>query len=146
MLYATKYVFSIPILFGLCLIAACKSEDEGDTIPKTEEELQLEKLSKTWIPGFIQRDGVDVTGEFSGFTLTFTQNKTYTAVNGGEVFPASGTWEFATGNLNRMVRDDGVVMEVVVTATTLNLQFQIDSPGGRFAGTSGDFEFDLITQ
>ena len=146
MLYAANYLVAMNILLSLCVFTACKSDDEDDLPPKTDEEVQVEKLSKTWIPGTVKRDGVDVTGEFSGFALTFTQNKTYTSVKGGEVFPASGAWEFASGNVNRILRDDGIVMEIAVSAKTLNLQFQMSVSNGMTTGTPGDYEFDLITQ
>ncbi|MFL2999938.1 MAG: hypothetical protein ACJZZ9_05700 [Cytophagales bacterium] len=43
--------------------------------------------------------------------------------SGTEVWPNSGTWTFQNGDKNKLQRNDGVVMSISVTETTLRTSF-----------------------
>ncbi len=140
----------ILFLMLLGIIAFSCSEEGSDPVPEDKEALQLQKLVKTWKPVAVMKDDVDVTSRFAGFTLTITGQKTYTTTpdRGGfdvEPFKANGTWDFKGDNLNILTRDDGVDMNVSITETRLNLQFQIANPNGRVLGI-GEYNFELVSQ
>lgn len=134
----------------LCTIAFSCGEEESEPAPENEETTQLQKLAKTWVPVSIMKDDEDIIGRFTGFTITFTQQKTYTTTPSRgdfdvEPFKPSGAWDFRGDNLNIIARDDGVDMNISVTETRLTLQFQIANPNGRTWGI-GEYDFELVPQ
>lgn len=137
-------------LLLLSILAFSCGEEGSDPPPKSEETIQLEKLAKTWQPLTVMKDDEDVTGRFTGFTLTLTQQKTYTTTPSRgdydvEPFKASGTWDFKDNNLNIITRDDSIDMNISVTETQLTLQFQVENPNGRRLGI-GEYNFELTPQ
>ena len=140
----------ILFLVLLGMIAFSCAEEGGEPIPEDEEAIQLQKLAKTWKPVTIMKDDEDITGRFTGFTITFTQQKTYTTTpNRGdfdvEPFEASGAWNFLSNNLNVITRDDEVDMNISVTDIKLTLRFQIANSNGRILGI-GEYYFELAPQ
>ena len=133
----------------LFILTNCSSS--SDPAPQlTEEEVQINKLSKTWVLGTVVYTDDDVTDRFDDFSLTFTKSKTYTAAGSlgdydFEPFKASGTWDFKSGDLNVITRNDGVNMEVSVTDNALFLTFNMTEANGRLAGL-GSYRFDLVTK
>ncbi|MBK5278145.1 MAG: hypothetical protein JJE09_04700, partial [Bacteroidia bacterium] len=56
---------------------------------------------------------------YKGLSVTFTadadgKNGRYNSVNGGVVWPASGTWTFKNADAKAMTRDDG--LEITIDA------------------------------
>ena len=45
--------------------------------------------------------------------------------SGTEVWPNSGSWTFQNGDKNKLARNDGVVMSISVTETTLRTSFTV---------------------
>lgn len=134
------------LLLGM-MVFSC-GEEGSEPAPENEETIQLQKLAKTWQPVTVMKDDEDVTGRFTGFTVTFTQQKTYatTPERGGydvEPFKPNGSWDFKDNNLNIISRDDGVDMNISVTETKLTLRFQIANPNGRVQGI-GTYDFELV--
>ncbi len=151
-----KIQFLIPFCLLLCAVifTGCKKDD--DTVEKTAEQLQTEKLTKTWVYENVTLEGAAPGEDYSGFRVTFAAspdatNKTYTTVNGQSAWPASGTWSFLGSNLNVIKRNDNIEMAVSnLTATTLTLTFTIPDAGGKFGernqGTTGTYVFTLKAQ
>ena len=142
------FQFIIIITFSSSLMNCSSSTD--DPTEKTAEEIQIEKLAKTWSLGTVRYGGDDVTDRFSGFTLTFTKSKTYSSTpdRGSydfEPFESSGSWDFKENNLNLIHRNDGVDMDIIVSENTLKMNFIITESNGRLAGL-GEYQFDLIVQ
>jgi len=137
------------LLVAILFLTNCSSS--SDPAPQlTEEEVQINKLSETWVLGSVIYVDDDVTERFTDFSLTFTKSKTYTATGSlgdydFEPFKASGTWDFIDGDLNVITRNDGVNMEVSVTDDALFLTFNMTEANGRTAGL-GSYRFDLVTQ
>lgn len=67
-------------------------------------------------------DGVDQTATYKGLALAFTATA-YTSTNGGVVWPTSGTWSFNSTDGTSLKRNDGLVIALDVTDTTLKLSF-----------------------
>lgn len=140
-------IIALTLIMGV-MFNSCKK----DTTPtKTDEEIKLELLAKTWnvatATNSVTIDGRDVTAEWATFILNIGSTKTYTSTNATDplVWPASGTWDFGT-TLTSMVRDDGIDITITVTETTLKLQFDYTAGGGRFEGIEGNWVFNMVTQ
>jgi len=134
------FVAILPVLTG------CSSSDPEP--PLSAEEAQIQKLSKTWILGTVMYDGDNISDRFNDFELTFKPDKTYTATGAlgdfdFEPFKATGSWDFKNGDLNQLIRNDGVDMTTEVTENTLSLSFTISEANGRVAGLGG-YQFDLV--
>lgn len=133
-------------MFIIFLLVNCSSDDPDPGL--TPEEKQINLLTKTWSLGTITYGGDDVTDRFGGFTLTFTKSKSYstTPERGDydfEPFKSSGSWDFKDGNLNALNRNDDVEMDIVVTGSSLRMNFMITEANGRIAGL-GEYQFDLV--
>lgn len=121
------------------------SDDPGPTL--SEEEKQVQRLAKTWQPGTVNLGPENVSDRFSGFELVLTDDKQYTT-NGSlgdfdiDPFDATGSWEFKGGNINTIVRNDGVEMNLIISESSLTLTFSIESPEGKIAGI-GEYQFQL---
>jgi len=128
----------------------CSSTSDDPDPELTEEEKQINRLAKTWNLGKVLYGGDDVSDRFSGFTLTMTKGKAYSSTpdRGNydfEPFKASGSWDFKGDNLNVLDRNDGVEMDIVVTETSLRMNFIIAESNGRIAGL-GEYQFEMTTQ
>lgn len=140
-----KTRFSFILAFCACLTAGfllsgCKKDD-----PDPQEE-QIKALAGTWTLSGVTNDGTDVTVQYQQFTLTLTTDKTYSTTNGGNPWPARGTFDFPDDTItDRVNRDDNVVVTIAeVTASSLVLRFNINSVGaGTAAGITGSFTFSL---
>ena len=153
-----KYIKSMPLSLSLILLSFsfilllmnCSSSSDDPDPELTEEEKQINLLSKAWVLGTVEYASDNVTDRFGGFTLTMTKGKTYSSTPDRgdydyEPFKASGSWDFKGGNLNMINRNDGVEMEVSVTENTLILTFLISESNGRIAGL-GEYRFELKAQ
>ncbi len=149
----TKLNLVLVTLLAVALLNGCKKKEEPT---KSDEEIQLEKLSKTWALGTgsdaVTYEGTPVATDWAGFTLTLG-NKTYSSANAfsPDIWPASGSWDFGKNtdgstNVNVMVRDDGTEISIQVTDTSLKLQFTYSATGGRLTGIEGDWVFDMVPQ
>src|SRR5436190_15915809 len=81
-------ILNIITLIGLHSLSSCDKKDP------TPQQINTKLLkSKTWQVQSVTIDDVDKTSDFTGLTLQF-QKSTYTTINGGVVWPSSGTWVF----------------------------------------------------
>ena len=141
-------LIALTLIMGV-MVSSCKKDP---VVTKTDEQLQIEKLSKTWVPGsatssvFVTIAGNDVTADWSNFVLTLG-DKTYNSSGADSplVWPGSGTWAFGA-NTNTLVRDDGVEITITVTDTSLKMQFDYSSTGGRLNGIEGNWVFNMVPQ
>lgn len=140
-----KTRFSLSLAFFACIITAllysgCKKDN-----PNPQEE-QIKAMAGTWSLSSVTNDGSDVTTQYQQFTLTLTTDKTYSTTNGGNPWPAAGTFDFPNETVtDRVTRDDNVVITITeVTTSRLVLNFSINSVGsGSAAGITGSFTFTL---
>jgi PKD repeat protein len=129
--------------------------------PFTVEQIQLDKLSKTWNIESAQLDGDVRTSDFTNFTLTIsgtlnTSNPSgpYNySVSGNRPDPspwdASGTWTFTyigTGDSGSLLRNDGVPMNYTISGngklTISNLICSAcDYEGARTKAVNGNWTF-----
>ncbi len=115
------------------------------------QEEQLKALTATWTLNSVTNDGTDVSSQYSGFSLNANAEKTYSTINGGNAWPANGTFDFADDSTtDRLLRDDGVVISILsLTDTSLELNFSVSTVRGEAngsAGITGNFTFNLQKQ
>ena len=126
------------------VFSACKKDP---VTPKTDEELQLEKLEKTWIvesgSNKVTIAENDVTDEWTSFELTFTEgNYTSSGAASTDVWPAGGTWSFATDDVT-IIQRDGIDISINVSDNTLLMTFTYTT-GGRLDGVDGNWVFNMV--
>ena len=148
----TKKIMKHLLYTCLVLLAftqGCKKKEQI-----SPELHSINKLKHTWtlgIDGYVKIDGQDITSDYTEFQITFTAQgelKIFEVQNGGNAFPmTTDTWTYEGTNYERIVRGDGVVMDAIITNSTLDLTFNKPIPsGGRVEGTYGNFEFHLNLQ
>ncbi len=139
-------------MFGIMLLTSCDPPDPPDPpVPPDPKEVQLLALMNngtSWVlaSGGVVKDGYDVTDQFTGFKLAIG-NYTYSTQNSlASAWPASGTWEFNNGQINSILRNDSVVIGVVLNGSKLTLTFTALAPAGRIDGLAGDYIFNLVSE
>ncbi len=125
----------ITIVFVVLCIGGCDKEEKFTPNEKTEELLS----AQVWELTEVKIDGV-INDLYSGLTISFG-SKTYTTTKGGKVWPASGTWEFIGEQGNKILRNDGLQIDIIsASASQLVLSFTWNSTnydGGRMASLKG---------
>ncbi len=143
-----KYI-SIVLIVCLAFVSGCKKSKSDDPTPLTSQEKQKTLLINnglSWTLGTVTKDGLDVTDQFAGFTLTIG-DFTYVTENAlASAWPSQGTWSFANEAGTLVDRNDGVQVTVSVSTTSLKLTFNVAGlgDGGRVKGVDGTYIFDLI--
>ena len=135
------------LTFFITVLVALTISCGGDDAPSepTAQELALEQLSATWSlnGGSIRLDGLDVSANYPGFSLSYSANS-YTTQNGGDLFSASGTWSWVGDSDRLILLDDGKQVSIsTLTDTDLVFSFQLSSSGGEAAGLPGSYEIAL---
>lgn len=136
----------ILILSVFILMAACGGNDPGESAI----ELQTKKLTGTWKPAAtngVTRDGVYQEG-WDAFTLTFNKGTYTTSASENEtVWPPRGTWNFVNDNVNKILRDEVVLLDIQATETTLQITLTIsNTANGRVRSINGEYVFTLVKQ
>lgn len=136
--YLTHLIYSCALLL---IVGACSKDEAGPTA----EEKFLADLEGTWQINDVTLDNEDVSDEFDGLAVSFTEEQTFTVTNSvGNIWPASGLFELqeTTGDLFDLIRDDEVVMTVdELTDNSLVISFEFDSAPGRLKGLAGEYTF-----
>lgn len=136
-----KQLYSVLIIIlSLSFIMACEGKDDGPQEP-TAQELTYEKLAGQWsLPssGGIMVDGVDRTLNYQGFNLSFTEGG-YNTTNAGDLFKASGTWEWGNETATQVVLDDGKIVDISSLAASRFVFNFTKSDGPVRAGLAGNY-------
>lgn len=161
-----SYLFTATTILALTIFISCGSKDDvGDDSGSSAIEDQLELLlngGEPWTASAVRQDGIEAPEWTAGpFTVEFTGNESagnYTTggrpgtdevPNVDVVWPASGTWTFADSSTagekdpSKIVREDGVVIDVSATSTKLTLTFTIEDPNARTMGVTGTWVFEF---
>ena len=149
-----KQQFNLKLLLvSVCfLIFSCGDDDGGGDPPPTPTDpldAQAALLNGNWKvkdANSVTKDGtiVDVfttmTLNISGGTKSGGNYSTsHNEDSGTEVWPNSGSWTFQSGDKNKLLRNDGVVMSISVTESTLRTSFTVS--GGI---KDGNWVFDFV--
>ena len=144
-----KTLRSITALSLLILVLNLNCQNENDD--PSPQELALQRLTAgEWTlgtTGFVQLDGQDVSANYPGFTLSFN-NQQYQTTNAGNLFRASGSWEWIGESANRLITDDDLEITINdLTPNTLEFTFLLTSTRSVAAGTEGirgDYRIRLV--
>ena len=133
------------IVLSIFTFSNCDNKDEPSL---TEQQIYLERLSKTWVVDEVTLDDVDVTEYFNNMSLTIQGDRTYIVTNSQpKVWPASGdfTLEKIAGDEHfRFIRNDGIEIIVAsLTASQITFTFQYDAAAARTKGISGMYRFTM---
>ncbi len=131
-----KLIKTITFLFTLGILSAMSCGSEEDP---SAQQLAFEKLAGSWDisqGGSIVIDGQDATANFTGFAFSFTDGG-YTTTNAGDMFRASGTWEWVNEEAQQLSIDDGKTITIITLTETLFV-FSFTSDGN--AGTANHGE------
>jgi len=138
----------ITLVFCLILItySSCKKDSPEPEPPvPTAAELTTALLKgPTWVMLAVTVDGV-VLDLYKNLGISFTEDGKYTSVNGGAIWPATGTWKFKDDQAKVMVRDDGLEIGIDALAEkSMTISFTREGPpvfadptGGRTSAVGG---------
>lgn len=136
-------------IYIVALLLMCNCSKHHDPTPGDIQQQTSKKLqSATWKVKTVLRNDVDITQDYTNFTLTIAAS-TYTTTNGGLAWPASGTWAFQGQSTTTVIRDGSIPVDFVLSddASSLKLNFTIETStytNGRVNGLKGVYEFDLV--
>ena len=143
--------YSYIVLF-LLLISCGEDGDGGGTptpTPTDPLDAQAALLNGNWKvkdANSVTKDGT-IVDVFTTMTLNISggtkdggnYSTSHNEDSGTEVWPNSGSWTFQGGDKNKLQRNDGVVMSISVTESTLRTSFTVS--GGI---KDGNWVFDFI--
>ncbi|GHE60443.1 MULTISPECIES: hypothetical protein [Roseivirga] len=135
----TNRIYTYILIAAVALLSI--SCDNDDPTGPTAQELTYEKLAGQWTLGqfgSIKVDGSNVSANYPGFALSFAQG-TYTTTNAGDLFRASGTWEWADTNANAVVLDDGKQITIQSLSLSKFVFSFTKSNGPVRAGLAGEY-------
>lgn len=141
--FRSSMIKSIRILTVLALAAVLVTFSNcGDDPPPAPpvEDVQFDKLAKTWKITTVTLDGVDKTSDYTGFQLVLSGTKgsppfSYSTTGRPSLSPwkASGNWDFGTAPETSIIRDKGTADELpityAVTESTLTISFTFNGTG-----------------
>ena len=140
------------ILFVTALVTTSCSSGGSDAQPDefAQQAALLINNGNPWVASpesSVIKDGFDVSDQFNGFNLKFS-NGTFTTENAlPSAWPSQGNWELDPNNKNIILRSDGVVMQSQVSGNSLILTYTSNkSSSGRMNSVIGDYQFILISQ
>lgn len=129
------------IMVGAMILALMSC---GDEEPTPQQKATALITRSAWKIKTVSVDAVDQTSVYSGLVITFTSNG-YTTINGGVIWPATGTWSFKDKSATVITRDDGVEITLQeLTDTSLKTAFSWSKTtlgSGRAASVSGQHIF-----
>jgi hypothetical protein len=136
--------FIILLVVLVAILSSCGGKD-GEPDGPSDQDLAFEKLSGAWTLSngeSISLDGSNVSANYTGFTLSFT-NGSFTTTNAGDLFPASGTWEWVGETTNQIRTGRGKVV-TISTLTTNSFQFSFaKNASNAAAGIGGSYVIAL---
>lgn len=143
-----KFITALSCLTVLLICSSCK--DDKETKSPVEEQLQTLVNGSPWIlaGNTVLKDGFDVSSQFTGFTLTFSESNFSTTNSLPSAWPNAGTWQFVNENPNKIIRGDGVEIDLQLADNKLILNFMVSDPnsGGRGLSVAGEYQFTLESE
>lgn len=136
-------VILLGVVFGLMFLLGCG--EETDLTPSLQEEV-FEALSGDWGlnngAGRILLDGKDVSANFPNFSLSFDDG-TYNTTGGGDLFEATGTWEWLDEEAQQLKLNDGKEVTIILL-NVHRFTFSFMQTGSRAAGLPGAYEISVV--
>jgi hypothetical protein len=127
------------LINSLLLISSCGGGVDNTPTLSASDAVKAKLIAATsWKMQTATVDGIDQTATYKGLALSFSASG-YNSTNGGIVWPASGTWSFNNTDGTSVKRDDGLIITVEVTDTSLKLAYTWTKTtlGGRIDSVKG---------
>jgi hypothetical protein len=128
------------LLVIVIIFTGCSDDDPTER----ERVKKLLTTGGTWSLKSTVVDGANKTDLYSGFAITFSSDG-YTAINGGVIWPDSGTWRFEQGSDNTLVFDEELTATIEsISEKDFQLSFHRDEAtfgAGRITSVSGEHMF-----
>ena len=135
-----RYIHTILLALAISLMSTSCNPDDGPADPRATE-IAFEKLAGQWTLGqfgSIKVDGADVSANYPDFGLSFTDGS-YTTTNAGELFNASGTWDWSDESGRTVDLDDGKIINIQ-QLTPIKFVFSFTKSDGPVrAGVAGNY-------
>ncbi len=131
----------VVLVLSLVLGLSSCNPDDG---PSLQDEA-FELLEGEWTfgtTGSILLDGEDLSLNFPGFSLSFA-NGTYQTSNGGDLFRATGTWEWLNEEAKQITLDTGEEV-TIVNLTESVFEFSFFHTGSAAAGIRGNYTIKVV--
>jgi len=120
-------------------LSGCGDSGATDPAPSAQDAIKEKLTANKWNLQTATVDGVDKTAVYQGMAITFSASN-YSSTNGGVIWPASGAWSFNSTDGTTIKRDDGMIVNVDITDSTLKLSFTWSKNtlgGGKIGSVSG---------
>jgi hypothetical protein len=137
-------IIAVSLITLVSILTGCSDDDDKKSTDSRSA------LVGTWVlgaNGSVVKDDVDVTAEYDGLQLTFSDAGTYTAVNSTPLWQSSGTWSWTgTGATALTLDGDFDVTVTTLEAQSLVLHFTLqadDLDAGRSASLAGNYTVTL---
>ncbi len=132
------------ITMASVLTISCNGDDPQ---AQTRNEIAFEKLSGNWTlgaTGSIKLDGADVSLNYPGFSLSFTDGG-YSTQNAGDLLSAVGTWQWVGEEADLIRLDTGEQVTIQeITESTFSFSFTSNGTGGEAAGIAGVYAITVV--
>jgi hypothetical protein len=120
--------------------------DNGNTVVNPQDQLKT-KLKGTWTIVSATLDNNDITSDFTGFSISFTETG-YSISNGGTALPSTGSWAFSGDKTDRIVFDGDLEVKISFSSNDTKLRLEFTIPDtiydlGRKEVLGGDYVFEL---
>lgn len=122
------------------MLWSCGNDDN----PGRGSDVVFQKLAGDWslgTSGGIVLDGQDISLNYPGFTLSFADG-TYQTTNGGDLFRATGTWQWADEAGRVLTLDTGEDV-TIVKLTQSDFEFTFFHAGNVRAGIQGNYTVNV---
>lgn len=141
-----KNILKTAFLIALVVLASCKDDNNGPS----KEGVATEMLTaNSWSHAQVTHSDGDLSDQYTDFVILFTDNSsgdfdgTFAISNGGNAFSESaGYWSF-NDDMTKIIFGSGKEIDFTLDENHLQLDFTTASSGGKVAGLSGHFIFDL---
>ena len=135
-----REVLSLVIMVIVCInISSCRNDDSED--PTLQEQV-FDVLAGEWTlseSGGVILDGQDVSLNYRGFSLSFDDGS-YITSNAGDLFNASGTWEFVDEEARLLRLDNALEIRIITLSESIfEFSFFSNGVGGAAAGIGGNY-------
>jgi len=132
------------LMLMLTMLTSCK---EDDIDPKDEAINTL--TANAWAHAKVSHADGDLSEEYKDFVIQFSRKGTddfdgVFIISGGSYafHEIAGQWKL-DDSLRKITLSSGKEIDVSMTNTYLIMEFETSNPGGRIAGLSGSFRFQL---
>lgn len=142
----TNLVSCLAIILVVVSLSGCGESGATDPTPSAQDAIKEKLTANKWNLQTAMVDGTDKTAVYQNLSITFTASS-YSSTNGGSIWPATGAWSFNSVDGTSIKRDDGLVITVDVTSTSLKLSFAWSKntlSGGKIESVSGQHVLQFV--